>query len=115
VELLRANCLTLVERPGVVNAVSVSRGFAYGHEEERDAVIALAQRLAEEYGLAAAIERSGHFLTIRFTRKEPASSSEPRAGASLLAMLRALFRRPKAAAAEQSEAVDAVSPTEVRS
>jgi hypothetical protein len=91
IDLLRANCLTLVERPAAVTGVSVSRGFAHGAEVERDAVITLAQRMAEEYGLLTEISLHGHFLTIRFTRAK-AGQRPVGAQRSLLERVRALFR-----------------------
>jgi hypothetical protein len=118
VDLLRANCLTLVEKPGVVNAVSVSRGFAHGHEEERESVIALAQHMAGEYGLVMDSEVRGHFLTIRFTRPaEQHETREPSDGFSLLAKLRALFRLrgESSARIEQREPEEERVPAEVGS
>jgi hypothetical protein len=67
VDLLRANCLTL-QGSRAVNAVSVSRAFAHGDEAARDAVIQLAQRMAEEYGLLAEVDVRGYYLTVRFTK-----------------------------------------------
>ena len=65
--MLRVNCLTL-QGSRAVNAVSVSRAFAHGDEAARDAVIQLAQRMAEEYGLLAEVHVRGYYLTVRFTR-----------------------------------------------
>jgi hypothetical protein len=118
VDLLRANCLTLLERPGVVNAISISRGFAHGSEEERDAVIALAQHMAGEYGLVMDSEVRGHFLTIRFTRPaEQHETREPSDRISLLAKLRAMFRPhgDSSAPTEQREPEDERVPAEVGS
>jgi hypothetical protein len=67
VDMLRANCLTL-QGSRAVNAVSVSRAFAHGDEAARDAVIQLAQRMAEEYGLISEVDVRGYYLTVRFTR-----------------------------------------------
>jgi hypothetical protein len=111
VDLLRANCLTLVERPGAVNAVSISRGLPYGHEDERDAVIALAQHMAGEYGLLAETGLSGHFLTIRFSRAEESQGSkEPSGGISLFRKVISLFRPRR----ESTEAQETPSPEEER-
>jgi hypothetical protein len=118
VDLLRANCLTLVERPGVVNAVSVSRGFLHGLEEERDAVITLAQHMAGEYGLLAETDLRGHFLTIRFTRPaESQISKETSNGSSLFEKVRSLFQPGRESAAGQGTQVpeDERVPAEVRS
>ena len=117
VDLLRANCLTLVERPGVVNAVSVSRGFAHGHEDERDAVITLAQHMAGEYGLAAEADLRGHFLTIRFARAGSQTSQETSNGTSFIDKVRSLFRPHREPVVGQETEVpeEERAPAEVRS
>jgi hypothetical protein len=117
VDLLRANCLTLVERPGVVNAVSVSRGFAHGHEDERDAVITLAQHMAGEYGLLAETDLSGHFLTIRFSRAaESQNSKEASNGISFFEKVRSLFRPRLESIGQKAQAQkEEQGPAEVRS
>jgi hypothetical protein len=79
VDLLRANCL-LLQGPRAPRSVSVSRAFPHGKEEEREAVISLAQDMAGEYGLKAEIERRGHFVTITFLRPQ----SSPRIQSDLL-------------------------------
>ena len=96
VDLLRANCLTLVERPGAANGVSVSRGFADGADTERDAVIALARRMAGEYGLETEISIEGHLLTIRFTRAGEGQHLQSRKGAFLVERARALTASSRA-------------------
>ena len=113
VGLLRANCLTLVERPGAVTGVSVSKGFAHGAEAERDAVIALARRMSEEYGLLTETSTQGHFLTIRFTksRDEQASLGSPKVfflvawARALLRSRRELVRQETRAQEEQEKAL----------
>jgi hypothetical protein len=117
VDLLRANCLTLVGRPGVVNAVSVSRGFRYGQEEERDAVITLAQHMAGEYGLLAETDLRGHFLTIRFSRAaESQNSQETSNGISFFEKVRSVFRpHRESAVGQKTEVPEERVPAEVRS
>jgi hypothetical protein len=91
-DMLRADCIVLTESPRFASAISVSKAFARGHEAERDAVIELAQRLAEEYGLLVRIEVEGHFVTIRFSRKgriaRPAAPVSKEVDSSLLGRLR---------------------------
>ena len=70
VDLLRANCLLLVERPEVARAVSISRGFPHGAERARDTFVGLARRMAEEYGLAVEIELEGVFVAVRFSSRQ---------------------------------------------
>jgi hypothetical protein len=116
VDLLRANCLTLVGKPVVVNAVSVSRGFAPGHEDERDAVITLAQHMAGEYGLLAETDLRGHFLTIRFTRStESQDLKDATDGLSFFEKVRSIFR-PRHDAEQGTQAPEEERvPAEVRS
>jgi hypothetical protein len=104
--MIRANCLTLVQRPGAVNAVSVSRGFAHSYEVEREAFIALAQQMAGEYGLRSEIDLRGHFLTVRFTRAEVEHADESPSAPSLLdRILMAFRRRPECEPSEEHVAV----------
>jgi ABC-type molybdate transport system substrate-binding protein len=69
VESLTTTCLTLAVTPAtVIRTTSVTVALTEGLEEERDA-IALAERLAEQYGFQAQIELQGHVLTVRFERQ----------------------------------------------
>jgi hypothetical protein len=117
VDLLRANCLLLVERPRVANAVSISRGFT--HLDERDAVVALAQGMAGEYGLRAEFDVRGHFLTIRFTREaEERGSNESTPAPSLLNRILTPFRSRSGRVSEKEQAAvedENAEPAEVRS
>src|SRR5262245_56823122 len=93
-DMLRADCIVLTERPRFASAISVTKAFARGHEAERDAVIQVPQRLAEEYGLLARIEVEGYFVTLRFSNKDrigrPVPESEE-VRPSLLGRLRGLI------------------------
>jgi hypothetical protein len=92
VDILRTNCLMLVNS-SAANAVSVSKGFPRGADDEREAVVSLAHRIAEEYGLMAETRMDGLFLTIRFTRKPVPAPVESPAGTSLFWKLPAVFGR----------------------
>ena len=92
VDLLRANCLTL-QGSRAVNAVSVSRAFAHRDEAARDAVIQLAQRMAEEYGLQTEMDVRGYYLTVRFTKapeckEEIETAGRPSLGGRVRSFLR---------------------------
>jgi hypothetical protein len=115
VDLLRTNCLLLVKQPHVANAVSISRGFS--HLDERDAVIALAQHMAGEYGLMAETDLRGHFLTIRFARAaESQNLKETPNGSSFVEKVRSLFRPHRESAVGQKTEVpdEERAPAEVR-
>jgi hypothetical protein len=89
-----------------------------GSESEREAFISLAQRLAEEYGLRAELERRGYFLTIRVTRapEETAAATEESSGVSLVAKVRSVLRsRQKVQNESQPMTEPADSPAEVQS
>jgi hypothetical protein len=85
--------------------------------DERDAVIALAQHMAGEYGLVAETDLRGHFLTIRFSRTaESQDSKEASDGISFLEKVRSLFRPRHESAAGKTQVPDEESaPAEVRS
>lgn len=109
VDSLRAHCLMMVQRPEVFTAMSFSRAFPHGTEEERERVIVVGQRLAEEYGLLSEVYSHGYFVSIRFSRSD--SGREPHAdrtgnSGGLLAKLRSLFgqngSQQSAAEAEQA-------------
>ncbi|HLF77555.1 MAG TPA: hypothetical protein VJB57_08685 [Dehalococcoidia bacterium] len=77
-DLVRSACLTLEHSSsGMVRSASLSKGFAGGQGEDKTQCILVAQRLAEEYGLATEIEERGSFVTIRFIRRD--SDAEPAA------------------------------------
>jgi hypothetical protein len=100
VDLLRANCLTLVERPEIAKAVSLSKAFPHGSEGEREAFIDLAMRMAEEYGLLAEIEPRGYFVTIRFSRQEAETVAPEAPAISLIEKVRTLLKARFGASSE---------------
>jgi hypothetical protein len=102
VDMLRADCIVLTQSPRFANAISVTKAFPHGRETERDAVIELAQRMAEEYGLLVRIEVEGYFLNLRFARKESVARAsvkpaEEAPRASTASRIRALFAGRRAA------------------
>jgi hypothetical protein len=111
VDLLRANCLTL-QGSRAVNAVCVSRAFAHGDEAARDAVIQLAQRMAEEYGLLAEVDLRGYYLTVRFTRVpectvETEIAQRPSLGGRVRSLLRFGQKAPATATQPDNNAREA--------
>src|SRR3954471_14726112 len=64
-----------------------------GDAEYEQAMRALCQRLADEFGLQQTVRREGESWTIRFSRSLPAHAAENRAGSGLVARANEAARR----------------------
>jgi hypothetical protein len=69
-ELIRNACSTVAEPDWLIEAVLVDQHFKHLTEVQRDNLLTLAYRIANEYGVAARPEPDGDALAIWFGRPE---------------------------------------------